>query len=151
MTRYEQLQAEQAEKRKKLNARKIGVDNLATLKDEREDVPTSIRARIDADIAKGREAEAAKQKLIAKEREDQDKYTSKYVPSTNVLDVMKSKVDSAMGVDSTKMVPNKTPHVSDINRSAANVDYSREAVAAKEQFIRENPTIGMTPLEKSYL
>lgn len=111
-----------AEKRKtKLSSSKtVGTDLLATLKDERTEQPQSIMARIDADIAKGREAEKVKQIKIQQERAAQDK----------------------------AVLTSKVPHVSDINRSAANVDYAPEIRESEERFKRENPTIGMTPLQK---
>ncbi len=138
----------EGEVRTKLKAKKYGIDLPATMKDERIEQPTSIVARINADIKKNRLAEEERQAKIKKEREDQDKYISKYVPSTDVIDDMESRVKATFGMDGTKYVPDKVPHVSDINRSAANVDYSREAAAGKLQYERENPTRNMKPYEK---
>lgn len=59
-----------------------------------------------------------------------------------------AKIIEERKVQSKAAAESVVPHVSDINRSTANVDYTREAADAKLQYKRENPTRNMKPLEK---
>lgn len=112
----------------------------------------SVKAQADADIAGRRvmleEEEKARQRKIEKERAEQSKYRAKQVDS--VEDDMGRRVaDATLGATYTpeKITTDKRPVLSDINRSAANVNYEREAIAAKERYEAENHTRDMSPLQ----
>lgn len=114
------MEGEALKKQKELAARKVGTDYPVTLADERTEAPTSIIGRINADIAKGREAEQTKRTLVQREKAEQDKAVRQ----------------------------SNAPKLSDINRSAAPVDYTKESAEAKNRFTAENPTLGMSPPKK---
>lgn len=114
------MEEEARKKQRELSGQKRGIDLPATLADERAERPASLLEQLDADIAERRRKEEERQAKLRLEREEQSKAVAEA----------------------------KTPKLSDINRAAANVDYSPEIAAGRLKYEQENPTQVMSALEK---